>query len=69
MPKSEHPPRVRNRQHSAKLPPQLEARVARCMKLEGIASFAEFVRNALTRRCREIERENHIDAEGRPVKP
>jgi hypothetical protein len=56
------------RQHSAKLPPGLDQRVRRCMKLEGLTNFAECTRIALTRWCREVERENHIDAEGRPLR-
>lgn len=56
------------RQHSAKLPQELDQRVSRCMKLEGITNFAECARIALTRWCREIERENGIDAEGRPLR-
>lgn len=47
-----------NTQKSVKLPPALETRVAEAMKLEGLSSFADFVRSALTRRCREIEREH-----------
>lgn len=58
----------RVKQHSVKLPPALETRVRHCMEIEGLASFADFVRSALTRRCRQIEQEHALDAEGRPVK-
>ena len=43
-------------QHTVKLPLPLENRVRRCMKLDGIESFADYTRSALTRKCVETER-------------
>lgn len=42
------------------LPSPLDARVKQAMILEGVSSFADFARSALTHRCRTIERENGI---------
>jgi uncharacterized protein (DUF1778 family) len=54
-------------QHTIRVPENLEARVSRAMRLEGLRTYNDFVLSALTRRCREIERDNRIDADGRPV--
>jgi hypothetical protein len=43
-------------QHTIKLPLLMDKRVITCMKLEGIQSFADFARSALSRRCLEVER-------------
>jgi hypothetical protein len=55
-------------QHSLNVPKTLEARVARCMKLEELTVFTEFANSALARKCREIERDHGIDAQGKPTK-
>jgi hypothetical protein len=49
-------------QHTIRVPEQLEQRVARAMNLEGLQTYNDFVLSALTRRCREIERDHGIDA-------
>lgn len=54
-------------QHSVNVPAALDARVARCLELEGLRSFTEFANSALSRKCREIEREHGVDATGRRV--
>jgi hypothetical protein len=48
------------RQHSVKLTRDQETRVLKCMKLDGINSFADFARSALLRKCREIEKEHGV---------
>lgn len=53
--------------HSFNTPAALNARVLRCMKLEALSNFTDFANSALARRCREIEREHGIDAEGKPL--
>lgn len=54
-------------QHSVNVPAALDARVLRCLELEGLRSFTEFANSALARKCREIERDHGVDAEGRRV--
>ena len=54
-------------QHSVNVPSALDARVGRCLELEGLRSFTEFANSALSRKCREIEREHGVDATGRRV--
>lgn len=46
--------------YTISLPKPLDERIQRAMALEGISSFADFARSALTHRCRTIERENGI---------
>ena len=41
---------------SVALSPELRAKMAECMKLEGYRVVSEFVSVAIQRRCREIER-------------
>jgi hypothetical protein len=41
---------------SVALSPDIRARMAECMKLEGYRVVSEFVSVAILRRCREIER-------------
>jgi hypothetical protein len=55
-------------QHSINVPAALNARIARCMALESQRIFTEFANSAFTRKCREIEREHGIDADGKPLK-
>ncbi len=52
---------------SINIPSQLDERIDRCMKLEGLRVFTEWANSAFTRRCREIEREHEIDAKGNSV--
>ena len=52
-------------QHSVNVPSALDARVLRCLELEGLRSFTEFANSALARKCREIERDHGVDAAGR----
>ena len=54
-------------QHSINVPAALDARIARCLQLEGLRVFTEFANSAFARKCREIEREHGVDAEGRKV--
>ncbi len=54
-------------QHSINVPAALDARVLRCLELEGLRSFTEFANSALARKCREIERDHGVDAAGRKV--
>ena len=51
-------------QHTIRVPKRLELRVAAAMEIEGLRTYNDFVLSALTRRCRDIEREHGID----PVK-
>ena len=46
--------------YTISLPTALDERTRRAMILEGVSSFADFARSALTHRCRAIERENGI---------
>lgn len=55
-------------QHTIRVPESLEKRVERAMALEGLRTYNDFVLSALTRRCRHIEQENGIDAEGKPLR-
>lgn len=56
-------------QHTIRVPEQLEQRVARAMEIEGLQTYNDFVLSALTRRCREIERDHGIDAVVPKIKP
>lgn len=53
-------------QHTVKVPAVLEARVKRCMELEGLRTYTDFVLSAMTRRCRQIEKE-HADETSKPA--
>jgi hypothetical protein len=55
-------------QHTIRVPLRLEARVAAAMEAEGLRTYNDFVLSALTRRCREIERE-HGTALDKPAVP
>lgn len=56
-------------QHTIRVPTTLESRVQRVMDLEGLRTYNDFVLSALTRRCRDLEREHGIDSTGRRLPP
>jgi hypothetical protein len=53
-------------QHTIRVPMPLESRVRRVMEAEGLRTYNDFVLSALTRRCREIEREHALDPKTPP---
>ena len=55
-------------QHTIRVPESLERRIHATMELEGLRTYNDFVLSALTRRCRQLEREHALDT-GRPVTP
>lgn len=54
-------------QHTVKVPEPLEQRVRRCMELEGLRTYTDFMLSALTRRCRQIEREHAEETTPKPT--
>lgn len=62
------PPDVEVFQHTIKNPRAIEERVRRAMKLAGYKDFTAFALTAQVTRCRQIEQEHGVDANGKPVR-